>query len=140
MKLPQGAFGGMPVLIGGDGVGCGEVRGLIQRLTRQRVLHIALNPVERGILHLFCRLNIQVKSRMLRSTLASILKKASLWLAPSFISRALSTGRPLAAANVRAALAMGNRSATAWAEDGDYVLLLGVNIMGAGPPCQRSRS
>jgi len=66
---------------------------------------------------------------MLRSTLASILEKASLWLAPSFIMRALSIGRALATANVNAALMMGNRSATSWASDANYVLLLGVNGM-----------
>ena len=111
---------------------------LERRLTRQRVLHIALNPVERGILHLCRRLNLQVRSRVLSSALATIFAKASLWLSPSFLTRALSIGRPLAAANVRAAIAMGNRSASAWAADENYVLLLGVNSLGGSPPCRQS--
>ena len=107
-----------------------DVHVLKQRLTRQRVLHIALNPVERGILHLCCRLNVQARSSALRTALASIFRKASLWLSPSFRTKALMVGRPLAVAGAKAALIMGNRHATSWAEDEDYLLLLGVNSLG----------
>lgn len=108
-----------------------DLHDLKRRLVRQRVLHTALNSVERGILHLCCRLNLQVRSRMLGSALASIFAKASLWLAPSVMTRALSMGRPLAAANVRAAEAMGVKNASVWLTDRCYILLLGVNGLGS---------
>lgn len=64
---------------------------------------------------------------MLRSTLASILQKASLWLKPHLGVRLLSVGRALAAKSVRAALLMGNRQAFAWLADVNYITLLGTN-------------
>jgi hypothetical protein len=114
-----------------------DVHVLRQRLTRQRVLHIALNQVERGILHLCCRLNLQARSAALRSALASIFRKASLWLSPSFKAKALSLGRPLALAAVNAALSMGNRASSSWIDDEDYILLLGVNSLGGSPPLRQ---
>jgi hypothetical protein len=123
----------------GEGVTTSDLHLLERRLIRQRVLHKALNQVERGILRLCCRLGLQARSRMLSSALASIFAKASNWLSASFTSRALSVGRPLAAANVRAAMAMGNGAASAWAEDADYLILLGVNSLGTGPPLRSIR-
>lgn len=126
VAMPKEASSGAPCLAGED------LRALKQRLVRQRVLHIALNQVERGILHLCCRLNLQAKSSALISALSSIFRKASLWLSPSFRTKAMLAGRPLAVVGQRAAMLMGNRSAAFWSEDEGYVLLLGVNALNGG--------
>jgi hypothetical protein len=131
-QLPKRALDSTPTEGLAKDTAADDLRLLERRLIRQRVLRIALNPVERGILHLFCRLNLQARSEMLRSALTVILHKASHWLAPSFVTRALAMGGLLAAANVKAALMMGNRSAASWADDMDYILLLGTNGI-----CQR---
>ena len=125
--MPERAFSSTLGVGTNDGAASEDFRVVERRLVRRRVLHIALNPVERGILHLFCRLNLQAKSEMLRSALTAILEKASHWLAPSFVARALSLGSALAVANVKAALMMGNRSAASWVDDRGYLLLLGTN-------------
>ena len=70
---------------GAPGLTDEDIRSLRQRLARQRVLHIALNQVERGILHLCCRLNVQARSSALRRALSSIFSKASAWLSTSFV-------------------------------------------------------
>ena len=131
MKILR-AFQPSKALGGAQRLDTGELRALKQRLVRQRVLHLALDPVERGILHLCCRLNLQAKSSALISALSSIFRKASLWLSPSFRTKAMLAGRPLAVVGQRAAMLMGNRSAAFWSEDEGYVLLLGVNALNGG--------
>ncbi|HVP24215.1 MAG TPA: hypothetical protein VMS77_09930 [Conexivisphaerales archaeon] len=96
---------------------------------RQHVLHVALNRVERGILRLCCRLGLQARGAALRLALESIFRKASLWLSPSFTTRALTAGFPLAVSASRAASMMGNSGARSWVEDREYILLLGVNSL-----------
>jgi hypothetical protein len=110
-----------------EGAAVYDVHLLERRLVRQRVLHKALNQLERGILHLCCRLKLQARSSTLRSALVSIFRKASLWLSPSFLTRVIARGQEIAAANVRAAEMMGLSDARSWAGDFDYLFLLGLN-------------
>jgi hypothetical protein len=130
--MPKEASSGAPCLAGED------LRALKQRLVRQRVLHIALNQVERGILHLCCRLNLQARSSALRLALESICRKASLWLSLPLRSKAhllrrlLAAGRRIAEANVKAAGLMGHPLAASWEQDVNYVLLLGLTVAEGG--------
>ena len=108
-----------------------NVHRLMHRLIKERVYHKALTPVERGIIYLVSKSGFKLTSRLLRRTLGAIFEKASKWLRPSFVSRAMLIGRERAEANVRAALLMGCPSAKKWLDDRAYVLLLGINAMDA---------
>jgi len=106
---------------------------LMKRLMRERVYHRALTPIEKGIVYIACKPGFKLISPLLRRTLDAIFEKASEWLRPSFVSRAMLVGRERAEANVRAALLMGCPSAKKWLDDRAYVLLLGINAMSASP-------
>ncbi len=105
-----------------------------RKLIKQRVFHKALTPIERGIVYLSSRPGIKMTSELLRGILKEIMSRASIWLQPTFFSRALIAGSKRVLANVKAALLMGNREARAWADDRQYLILMGIHALDAGPP------
>ena len=110
-----------------------QVALLRRKLIKQRVFHKALTPIERGIVYLTSRPGIKMTSELLQGILKAIISRASIWLEPGFVSRALIAGGRRVMANVRAALLMGNRAALEWADDRQYLILMGQHSMDAGP-------
>ncbi|HVP24272.1 MAG TPA: hypothetical protein VMS77_10225 [Conexivisphaerales archaeon] len=111
-----------------------QVALLRRKLIRQRVFHKALTPIERGIVYLTSRPGLKMTSELLQGVLKAIISRASLWLQPSFVSRALVAGCKRALANVRTALLMGNKAALSWSDDRQYLILLGIHSLDSGPP------
>ncbi|MGA1975837.1 MAG: hypothetical protein ABSG92_09395 [Conexivisphaerales archaeon] len=93
-----------------------------------------MTPIERGIVYLTSRPGIKMTGALLQGILKAIICKASMWLEPGFVSRALIAGGRRVMANVRAALLMGNRGALQWADDRQYLILMGIHSMDSGPP------
>jgi hypothetical protein len=111
-----------------------QVASLRRQLIRQRVFHKALTPIERGIVYLTSKPGIKMTSELLQSIMKAIIARASMWLKPAFIPRALVAGSRIVLANVKAALLMGNKEAVRWADDRGYLILMGIHALDMGPP------
>ncbi len=111
-----------------------QVASLRRKLIKQRVFHKALTPIERGILYLASNPGIKLTSELLKGILSAIISRATVWLKPSFVTRAMIAGSRRVLANVKAALLMGNRAALSWADDRGYLILMGLHTLDGGPP------
>lgn len=99
------------------------------RALRMNIWFQTLSRTERAIMDLTVRCVERIRSHLLEATISSILEKILEALGCGFLERAEETGRQIAERMCEIAQKWGNKQASKWKFDADFVRFLGINAV-----------